>query len=31
VVPFPHWVSPTVRRQARKLTEPEARTALGDL
>ena len=31
VVPFPRWVPPTVRRQARKLTEPEARAALGDL
>jgi hypothetical protein len=30
VVPFPRWVSPTLRRQARKLTEPEARAALGD-
>jgi len=29
VVPFPRWVSPTVRRQARKLTEPEAWAALG--
>jgi hypothetical protein len=31
VVPFPRWVSPTVRRQARKLTELEARAALGDV
>jgi hypothetical protein len=31
LVPFPRWVPPAVRRQARKLTEPEARAALGDL
>jgi hypothetical protein len=30
-VPFPRWVPPAVRRQARKLTESEARAALGDL
>lgn len=30
-VPFPRWVPPTVRRQARKLTEPKAQAALGDL
>jgi hypothetical protein len=27
---FPRWVPPTVRRQARKLTELEARVALGE-
>ena len=31
VVPFPRWVPPTVRRQARKLTELAARAALGDV
>src|SRR5712692_2006270 len=29
-VPFPRWVPPVVQRQARKLTEPKARAALGD-
>ncbi len=29
-VPFPRWVPATVRRQARKLTEPKAQAALGD-
>jgi hypothetical protein len=31
VVPFPRWVPPAVRCQARKLTEQEAWIALGDL
>ncbi len=30
VVPFPRWAPPMVRRQARKLTEQEARAAFGD-
>jgi hypothetical protein len=30
VVPFPRWVSAQVKRQARRLTEPEARAALGE-
>jgi hypothetical protein len=31
MVPFPRWVPSAVRRQARKLTEAQARTKLGDL
>ena len=31
VVPFPRWVPPAVRRQARKLTEAEAQAAMGGL
>ncbi len=30
VVPFPRWVPAEVKRQARRLTEAEARAALGD-
>ncbi len=30
VVPFPRWVPPQVKRQARELSEGEARTALGE-
>jgi hypothetical protein len=31
LMPFPLWVPPTVRRAARKLTEPQAQAALGTL